>query len=60
MWLFTRKGYFSIVRKRGEDLLTVRARDKADLEALRTAYGLEATVIEFGATDYPFRLRLRA
>ena len=48
MWLFTRNGFFSIVRKRGEDLLTVRARDKADLEALRTAYGLETKVIESG------------
>lgn len=56
MWIFTTSGFFSIVRKPGSDLLTVRARAKGDLEALRTAHLPELGPTQTnGGTDYPFR-----
>ncbi len=38
MWVMTPVGSFSIVRKRGETDLTVRARVRGDLEALEKEY----------------------
>ncbi|MGE0432836.1 MAG: hypothetical protein AB7K09_07680 [Planctomycetota bacterium] len=41
MWLFTTIGFFSVVRKFDDvdnDTLTVRARSRADLDALRATY----------------------
>ena len=56
MWLFTTIGFFSVVRKDGEQHLTVRARSSADLDRLRTNFmpELSATISKAG-TDYPFR-----
>ena len=56
MRLFTRFGFFTIVRKPGDDNLTVRARVAADLDALREQYlpELSATTTK-GGTDYPCR-----
>jgi hypothetical protein len=56
MWLFTPFGFFSVVRKRGDAHLTVRARVAADLDALRRTHAptLSATVTGAG-TDYPYR-----
>lgn len=56
MWLFTTIGFFSVVRKDGEQHLTVRARSSPDLDRLRTNFmpGLSATISKAG-TDYPFR-----
>ena len=56
MWLFTTIGFFSVVRKDGEQHLTVRARSSADLDRLRTTFmpELSATTSKKG-TDYPFR-----
>jgi 8-oxo-dGTP pyrophosphatase MutT (NUDIX family) len=56
MWLFTTVGFFSIVQKTSDPLLTVRARVADDLSQLRDRYmpGLSPTIIGGGA-DYPFR-----
>lgn len=60
MWIFTPFGFFSIVKKHGDDFLTVRARVAADLDSLRTR------VPEVGETqatpdlDYPFRATVSA
>ena len=56
MWLFTTIGFFSVVRKAGEQDLTVRARSSTDLDRLRTNFmpELSATISKAG-TDYPFR-----
>jgi hypothetical protein len=56
MWLFTPFGFFSAVRKRGTDFLTVRARAAGDLERLRERYMPElSATITGGGTDYPYR-----
>lgn len=56
MWLFTTIGFFSIVQKRGESGLTVRARVASDLDRLREKYLTElSATIRNGGTDYPFR-----
>jgi 8-oxo-dGTP pyrophosphatase MutT (NUDIX family) len=61
MWLMTRYGFFSIVEKpadRDGGTLTVRARVRADLEALRehALPGL-GPIAEHAGTDYRFRAR---
>jgi len=59
MWIFTPLGYFSIVEKpgdRGKGTLTVRARARGDLEALRDAHLPElGPILESAGTDYKFR-----
>ncbi len=56
MWLFTPFGFFSIVRREGDKVLTVRARARADLALLRKRYlpSLSPTTATPRA-DYPFR-----
>ena len=56
MWLFTTIGFFSVVQKRGDLGLTVRARVASDLDRLREQYlpELSGTIRKAG-TDYPFR-----
>lgn len=56
MWLFTRLGFYSIVRKPHASDLTVRARVRADLDALRQRYlpQLSPTLVLSG-TDYRYR-----
>lgn len=56
MWLFTPIGFFSIVQKPLSNCLTIRARVRDDLEALRASYlpDLSETV-ENAGTDYPYR-----
>lgn len=56
MWLFTTFGFFSIVQKQQDEVLTVRARVRADLDRLRERYlpSLSPTVAGAG-TDYPYR-----
>ena len=53
MWLFTRFGFFSIVRKPGDDNLTVRARVAADLDALREQYLPELSATTTQSTRTP-------
>jgi 8-oxo-dGTP pyrophosphatase MutT (NUDIX family) len=59
MWLMTKFGFFSIVQKPGDagaGMLTVRARVRADLEALRAAYLPEmGEITENAGTDYRHR-----
>ena len=59
MRLITRIGSFDIAQKSGDDLLTVRARRKEHLEALRDTY-LPAIrdIAETPQADYPFRVRV--
>ena len=56
MWIFTTFGFFSIVQKPGDERLTVRARARQDLDALRSQYlpSLSET-IEGAGTDYRYR-----
>lgn len=56
MWLFTTLGFFSIVQKKGDSKLTVRARAAGDMERLRARYMPELSETITGAgTDYPYR-----
>ena len=56
MWLFAPAGFYSVVQKVGDQHLTVRARDAADLDRLREQYlpTLSATLAT-PRNDYPFR-----
>jgi 8-oxo-dGTP pyrophosphatase MutT (NUDIX family) len=57
----TSVGFFSVVRKRGDTDLTVRARVRGDLEALAEKYLPTLGPIEAGGgTDYPYRARTSA
>ena len=61
MWLITSIGFFSIVQKPGDSedgMLTIRARAKGDLDALREKYlsTLGKTASDSG-TDYRYRAR---
>jgi len=58
MWLFTNFGFFSVVQKPGDSLLTIRARAAVDLDRLRAEYlpTLSSTVTG-GGTDYPCRAK---
>lgn len=62
MWLLTDFGFFSVVEKPGDGrdgALTVRARAREDLEALRARYLPELGEIqEGGASDYEYRARV--
>ena len=58
MWIVTNFGFFSVVRKPGDTDLTVRARAKADLEALGNKYLPDLQVIKGGGTDYEFRAKV--
>lgn len=59
MWLITDLGFFSIVRKPGDDDLTVRSRARADLEALHDRYlPTLGPIVEGAGTDYPFRAKV--
>lgn len=59
MWLMTPVGFFSVVRKPTDvelETLTVRARVRSDLEALKARYLPELGAIQEGrVNDYRFR-----
>lgn len=59
MWIASTIGFFSVVEKpwdREQGTLTVRARVRSDLEALRELYlPLLGGIVEDGAADYRFR-----
>ena len=56
MWLITTDGFYSVVQKRGEERLSVRARVGADLDRLRERYmpALSKT-LETPEGDYRYR-----
>lgn len=56
MWLFTRIGFFSIVKKENGEV-HIRGRCREHLEALQRKLGAEYPVAEsFEGSDYPFRI----
>lgn len=57
MWMITPIGFFSVVQKPGDgDSLTVRARVKSDLQALKKQFLPElGRIQESSVTDYRFR-----
>ena len=59
MWLITNFGFFSVVQKPGDDLLTVRSRVKADLEELQNRYIPNLSeILETADSDYCYRSRV--
>lgn len=56
MWLFTPIGFFSVVQKDDSNVLTVRARVREDLDALRQSYLPSLTTTETTpSADYRYR-----
>lgn len=59
MWIMTSLGFFSVVQKpedTDKGTLTIRARARADLEALRQHYLPELdSIVTHGGTDYRYR-----
>lgn len=56
MWIFTPIGFFSAVRKPRDTDLTIRARVRTDLDALRAEFLPElGPTIDHAGTDYPYR-----
>lgn len=60
MWIFTPFGFFSIVQKPGQALLTVRARAAADLDNLRTHVPELSKTIHTPKADYQYRATVPA
>ena len=59
MWLVTNFGFFSVVQKKGDDILTVRARVRSDLEALKEKYiPTLGDILEGEGTDYKYRAKV--
>lgn len=59
MWLMMTFGFYSVVQKNGDDdVLTVRARSAADLEALRARVPALGPTDHESGTDYPVRARI--
>lgn len=62
MWIFTVDGLFSVVKsdvcKAGE--VAVRGRSRMDLERLKAALNLDATILSSGCADYEFCVRIPA
>lgn len=63
MWVITTKGFFSAVEKpedRKDGMLTVRARNEADIRALAEMIPGAKPYQQAGFTDYDWRLRCKA
>lgn len=65
MWLATKHGFYSIVRKQppsGEQPAEyhVRARVRKDLENLLAACGLQREILDWSTSDYRFRFLIGA
>lgn len=59
MWLFTTRGFFSVVAHRDRtDMLLIRARSRDELEQLIQGYGIAARVQSTPRADYPFRIEI--
>ena len=55
MWLFTKTGFYSVVQKKGEEGLQVRARVEKDLITLKEKYMPELTDPIYTVGDYAYR-----
>ena len=57
-WLFTKAGFFSVVKKGGkpDKPLCIRSRVRGDLENLREMEPSLDEVTEEAGTDYPYRI----
>lgn len=55
MWMATTFGFYSVVQKKGESFLTVRARVREDLDALRAYCPELGPTIDTPMADYGFR-----
>lgn len=63
MWIFTKYGFFSAVRKLNSRRIVVRARVKSHLERLRERFREElksSPVILTPVADYPYRIEVSA
>ena len=59
MWLLTNFGFFSVVQKKDDDVLTVRARARNDLEVLKERYIPNlGHIIRGDGTDYRYRAKV--
>lgn len=58
MWIFTNKGFYSIVQKPGDSCLTVRAR-AADLDNLRV-FVPQLSALHTPRADYQYRATVSA
>ncbi|MEC7986323.1 MAG: hypothetical protein VX278_14250 [Myxococcota bacterium] len=57
MWILTPFGFFSVVQKKEDHMLSVRSRVYADLQHLIQAYLPDVQNIEEGGySDYPYRI----
>jgi hypothetical protein len=57
MWIFTKFGFFSVVREAGNDTLMVRARVHADLvQAVRYMGIPDGAIVRTPMRDYPYRV----
>ena len=58
MWIFSTVGFYSVVQKKGESDLTIRARIRGDLDALRSKYLPSlGSITEWSGSDYRFRAK---
>jgi hypothetical protein len=58
MWICSKFGFFSIVKKGQPDTWHVRARSENDLRALLDAAGLKTGILSTPRSDYAFRILL--
>ena len=54
MWLMTRHGFYSIVKK--DDGIHVRSRERQDIENLKAGAGLNRPTLETPSNDYRYRI----
>ena len=59
MWLVTNFGFFSVVQKKDDDILTVRTRARGDLETLKEKYIPKlGHILKGEGTDYQYRAKV--
>jgi hypothetical protein len=60
MWIMTPRGFYSAVHKNGtpENIVTVRARAKGDLENLKDLLPKGVKPFQKGYSDYPWRIEV--
>ncbi len=58
MWLYTKHGFYSAVKKRGDNFITVRSYNKQDLQNLIDRFELDVAMEYTPSNDYLFRIRL--